>query len=130
MQGRQERGGERGRRETDLEGVEEELDGPDADAEALDGGHEGLDDVRRGLEDVGPGVVEEVDEGVLAAEAEHAQAHVGEDGHGGLAVHQVAVHERVLEQRRHRVDVVLAHLADVLEHEGERLEHAVLHVEL
>jgi len=86
--------------------------------------------VGRGLEDVGPGVVEEVDEGVLAAEAEHAQAHVGEDGHGGLAVHQVAVHERVLEQRRHRVDVVLAHLADVLEHEGERLEHAVLHVEL
>ena len=40
------------------------------------------------------------------------------------------VHERVLEERRDGVDVVLAHLADVLEEEGERLEDAVLHVEL
>ena len=36
------------------------------------------------------------------------------------------VHEGVLEERRDCVDVVLAHLADVLEEEGERLEHAVL----
>ena len=39
------------------------------------------------------------------------------------------VHERVLEERDDRVDVVLSHLADVLEHEGECLEDAVLHVE-
>ncbi len=51
-------------------------------------------------------------------------------GRGGLAVDQVAVHERVLQQRRHGVDVVLAHLADVLEQERQRLEHAVLHVQL
>ena len=36
------------------------------------------------------------------------------------------IHERVLEERCDSVDVVLAHLADVLEEEGERLEHAVL----
>ena len=40
------------------------------------------------------------------------------------------VHEGVLEQRRDRVDVVLAHLADVLEEERERLQDAVLDVEL
>lgn len=34
---------------------------------------------------------------------------------------EVAVHEGVLEEGRHRVDVVLAHLANVLEHERERL---------
>mmetsp|Transcript_48257 Transcript_48257/g.149019 ORF Transcript_48257/g.149019 Transcript_48257/m.149019 type:complete len:950 (-) Transcript_48257:252-3101(-) len=53
------------------------------------------------------------------------------DGPGRrLAVHEVAVHERVLQDGRHRVDVVLAHLADVLEHEAQALEHAVLDVQL
>ena len=113
-----------------LECVVEELDGPDGAAEALDGAHERLDDVRRGLEYVRPHVVEQMGERVLAAEAVDAHGHVADGGHGRLAMHQVAVHERVLEERRHRVYVVLAHLADVLEHERERLEHAVLHVEL
>mmetsp|Transcript_48184 Transcript_48184/g.114649 ORF Transcript_48184/g.114649 Transcript_48184/m.114649 type:complete len:308 (+) Transcript_48184:521-1444(+) len=45
-------------------------------------------------------------------------------------MHEVAVHQCVLQQRRHRVDVVLAHLANVLEQERERLEHAVLDVHL
>ena len=40
------------------------------------------------------------------------------------------VHEGVLEERRDCVDVVLAHLADVLEQEAQRLENTVLHVEL
>ena len=40
------------------------------------------------------------------------------------------VHERVLQEGRDGVDVVLAHLADVLKQKGERFEHAVLHVEL
>lgn len=34
---------------------------------------------------------------------------------------EVAVNEGVLKQRRHRVDVVFAHLGNVLEHESERL---------
>ena len=41
-------------------------------------------------------------------------------------ISDLPVHECVLEERRDGVDVVLAHLADVLEEEGERLEHAVL----
>lgn len=40
------------------------------------------------------------------------------------------VHECVFQQRRHSVDVVFAHLSNVLEQKGERLEHAILHVEL
>ena len=40
----------------------------------------------------------------------------------------VPVHERVLQQRDDRVDVVLAHLADVLEHEAQGLEDSVLHI--
>ena len=40
---------------------------------------------------------------------------------GRLAVHQVAVDQRVLEQGRDRVHVVLAHLGNVLEDERQRL---------
>ncbi len=49
---------------------------------------------------------------------------------GGLAVDLVAVDEGVLEEGGDGVDVVLGHLANVLEEEGEGLEHTVLHVEL
>ena len=42
----------------------------------------------------------------------------------------IPVHERVLQQWRDGVDVVLAHLPDVLKQEGERLEDTVLHVQL
>lgn len=113
-----------------LESVEEQAHGPNAHAHALDRRHERLNDVRRRLEYVRPDVVEQVRERVLAPEAEHAQRHVSDRRHRGLTMHEIAVHESVLEQRRHRVNVVLAHLADVLEHERQRLEHAVLHVQL
>jgi len=43
---------------------------------------------------------------------------------------QVAVDQRILQQWCHSVNVVLAHLADVLEHERERLKDAILHVHL
>lgn len=39
------------------------------------------------------------------------------------------VHERILQQWRDGVDVVFAHLSDVLKQEGEGLENTVLHVE-
>ncbi|KAG5458896.1 MAG: hypothetical protein BJ554DRAFT_793 [Olpidium bornovanus] len=45
-------------------------------------------------------------------------------------MHQVAVHERVLQQRRNRIHVILAHLADILKQETQALQHAVLHVQL
>lgn len=41
----------------------------------------------------------------------------------------VPVHESVLQERGDRVDVVLAHLSNILKEEAERLEHSVLHVE-
>lgn len=40
------------------------------------------------------------------------------------------VHQCILQQGRDSIDVVLAHLPDVLKQEGQGLEHAVLHVEL
>ena len=46
--------------------------------------------MRRRLKDVGPDVVEEVSEGVLTAEAVHAQRHVLDGRHGRLSVHQVS----------------------------------------
>mmetsp|Transcript_7468 Transcript_7468/g.20382 ORF Transcript_7468/g.20382 Transcript_7468/m.20382 type:complete len:356 (-) Transcript_7468:1799-2866(-) len=47
-----------------------------------------------------------------------------------LPVDEVAVDERVFEQRGHSVHVVLPHLCDVLEQEAGGLEHAILHVHI
>ena len=84
----------------------------------------------RHLEDVGEHVVEEVLDAVLAALAVHAHGQVADGGGGLLAVDEVAVHERVLEHGDAGVDVVGGRLADVLEHEGHGLQHAVLHIHL
>lgn len=86
--------------------------------------------MRRRLENIGPHIIEEMGQRILATESEHTQTHVGYDGHGSLSMDQITVHKRVLDERRDGVDVVLAHLANVLEHEAERLEHTVLNVEL
>lgn len=42
----------------------------------------------------------------------------------------IPVHESILQQRRDGIDVVFAHLSNVLEQEGEGLQYTVLHVEL
>ena len=55
--------------------------------------HHYLDEMGAGLEDVGPDVVHEVREGVLAAEAEHAQRHVLHRRARRLPVHQVAANK-------------------------------------
>mmetsp|Transcript_43295 Transcript_43295/g.113771 ORF Transcript_43295/g.113771 Transcript_43295/m.113771 type:complete len:555 (-) Transcript_43295:926-2590(-) len=68
--------------------------------------------------------------GVLDAQPDRAERHVLHRRARRLPVDEVAIHERVLEERDEGVHVVLAHLADVLEEERERLEHAILHVEL
>lgn len=113
-----------------LESVEEQAHGSDAHTHALNGRHERLNDVRRRLEYIRPDVVEQMRERVLAPEAEHAQCHVSDGRHGRLTMHEIAIHESVFEEGRHRVYVVLAHLANVLEHERQRFEHAVLYVQL
>mmetsp|Transcript_86974 Transcript_86974/g.243811 ORF Transcript_86974/g.243811 Transcript_86974/m.243811 type:complete len:418 (+) Transcript_86974:455-1708(+) len=46
-----------------------------------------------------------------------------------LPVHKVPIHEGVLKQGSHRVDVILPHFPDVLKHETQAFEHAVLHVQ-
>ena len=57
-----------------------------------------------------------------------AERHVRDRRARRLPVDEVTVHEGVLEERNHRVDVITPHLANVLEEERERLEHAVLHL--
>lgn len=42
----------------------------------------------------------------------------------------IPVHESILQQRRDGIDVVFAHLSNVLEQEREGLQYTVLHVEL
>lgn len=40
------------------------------------------------------------------------------------------VHESVLQQWRHCVNVIFAHFSNILEKEGKGLEHTVLHIQL
>merc|ERR1719347_81957 len=79
---------------------------------------------------VWPDKVHKMNKSVLAAEAKDSERHVFDGGTGSLSVNQVSVHQGILEERCDRIDVVLPHLTDVLEEEGERLEDAVLNVEL
>eukprot|EP00968_Pinguiococcus_pyrenoidosus_P024619 scaffold4871_cov260-Pinguiococcus_pyrenoidosus.AAC.6 len=69
-------------------------------------------------------------QGILATQARDAQSDVLDRRHRRLPMHQVAVHERVLQQWHGGIDVVLAHLANVLEHERHRFQDAVLHVQV
>eukprot|EP00962_Isochrysis_galbana_P056214 scaffold28112_cov112-Isochrysis_galbana.AAC.2 len=92
-----------------LQGVLQHHRRPQAAAHALDGLHHRVDHVRGRLEDVWPDQVEQVLHRVLQAEADGAEREMLDGG------------------ARH---VVAPHLANVLEQKGERLEHAVLHVEL
>lgn len=76
---------------------------------------------RRTLKDVGPDEVHEVEVRVLVAEAGGAEREVLDDRRSRLTVNEVAVGESVLEAGDDAVDVVLAHLANVLEQERHRL---------
>ena len=82
-----------------------------------------------GIIEEGVTKVEEMLQRVLAPQPIHPQSQMLHHRRRRLPVHEVTVHERVLQKRGHRVDVVLAHLANVFEEEGEGLEHAVLDVE-
>mmetsp|Transcript_22144 Transcript_22144/g.59274 ORF Transcript_22144/g.59274 Transcript_22144/m.59274 type:complete len:407 (+) Transcript_22144:133-1353(+) len=113
-----------------LEEILEHLCRPQRYAEAVDGVEHRHDEVRRRLKDVRPHVVHQVLQRVLAAKALDAQRQVLDRPRGRLPVDQVPIHERVLEDGGDGVDVVLAHLADVLEHEAQALEDTVLHVQL
>ena len=63
-----------GRMPKSLERVHEHNASTDADPDALDGLEDGVDDVRTRLKDVRPDVVEQVNEGVLAAESLDAKS--------------------------------------------------------
>uniref|UniRef100_A0A8W7PCR1 Uncharacterized protein n=1 Tax=Anopheles coluzzii TaxID=1518534 RepID=A0A8W7PCR1_ANOCL len=95
-----------------LQRVLQYLDRAERHPQPLDRVHERLHQMGRRLEDVRPDVVQQMDERVLAPEPVHAERHVLDRGAGRLPVDEVAIHQRVLQQRADGVDVVLAHLAD------------------
>mmetsp|Transcript_24317 Transcript_24317/g.61665 ORF Transcript_24317/g.61665 Transcript_24317/m.61665 type:complete len:665 (+) Transcript_24317:276-2270(+) len=113
-----------------LHQVLQHLGGPQRHAEAVDRVEDRHDQVRGGLEDVGPDVVHQVLQRVLAVQPLDAQSQVLDGPRRRLPVHEVAVHQRVFKDGGDCMDVVLAHLADVLEHEAQTLKHAILHVQL
>mmetsp|Transcript_36314 Transcript_36314/g.56744 ORF Transcript_36314/g.56744 Transcript_36314/m.56744 type:complete len:230 (-) Transcript_36314:236-925(-) len=100
-----------------------------ADTHGLDRLHHSVDDVRRLLKHVGPNEVHQMLQRIFTAQPSHPQCHVLHHSAGSLPMNQITVHQCVLKQRGHRIHVVLAHFADVLEEEGQCLEHTVLDVQ-
>lgn len=74
-----------------LQAVLQHATGPDGNPQSLQGSHDSLDDMRRRLKHVWPHVVQEVVEGIFAAEAIHTQRHVLNHSTGCLPVDQVPV---------------------------------------
>lgn len=72
-----------------LQAVLQHAAGPDGNPQSFQGSHDGLDDMRRRLKHVWPHVVQEVVEGIFAAEAVHTQRHVLNHSAGRLSVDQV-----------------------------------------
>lgn len=71
------------------------------------------------LENIGPDKVEQMDERILAIEAVDAKRKMLNSRGSGLPVNQITVCERIFEERCHGINIVLAHFANVLEHETE-----------
>jgi hypothetical protein len=71
-----------------------------------------------------------VEVSILVSESSGTEGQVLDDGSRRLTMNLVAVGEGVFEAGDDRVDVVLAHLADVLEQERHGLQATVADVEL
>mmetsp|Transcript_21899 Transcript_21899/g.37842 ORF Transcript_21899/g.37842 Transcript_21899/m.37842 type:complete len:241 (-) Transcript_21899:503-1225(-) len=116
--------------EESLHHVLEQLRGAERHDHGLHGLHACVDHVRALFEQVGPHEVQQVEQRILTAQTDRAEGDVLHRGTRCLAMHHVSVHQRVLQQRRDGVDIVLAHFADVFEHETQGLQHTVLHVQV
>lgn len=68
--------------------------------------------------------------GVLAAQPDDAESNVLDDGGSSLPMDLIAINQRVFEERRDRVNVVLGHFANVFEKKGERFKNTILDIEL
>lgn len=88
-----------------LQAVLKHATGPDSNSQAFQSSHDSLDDMRRRLKHVWPNVVQEVVEGIFAAEAVHTQRHVLNHSTGRLSVDQVPVRSH-----KQQVNIVAAQL--------------------
>jgi hypothetical protein len=97
-------------------------------AHSLDAIGASIDDVRANFKYVGHDEIEQVKQGIFAAETDDAESQVLYHTHGSLSVNGVSVHQAVFEQGDDSIDVIFAHLSYVLKHERKRLEHTILDV--
>ena len=71
-----------------------------------------------------------MDESILAPKTGHAERQVLDGRTRRLTVNRVPVYQSVLKHWCYGVDVILAHVTNVLEHEAQGLQHTILDVEL
>mmetsp|Transcript_34471 Transcript_34471/g.51075 ORF Transcript_34471/g.51075 Transcript_34471/m.51075 type:complete len:339 (+) Transcript_34471:347-1363(+) len=83
-----------------------------------------------GLEDVRPDIVHQVLKSILAIQTLDAQRQVLDGPSSSLPVDQISVHQCVFQDWSHCVNIVLAHFANIFEHEAQTLQDTILHVQL
>mmetsp|Transcript_16350 Transcript_16350/g.54741 ORF Transcript_16350/g.54741 Transcript_16350/m.54741 type:complete len:351 (+) Transcript_16350:350-1402(+) len=69
-------------------------------------------------------------QGILASKSVHTQGKVLYHSARSLPVHQVTIHKGVFKKWGNSIDIILAHLSDVLEKERQRFQNSVLDIEL
>jgi len=67
-------------------------------------------------------------QGILTSQVSNAKCEVFYGRGSSLAMNEVSVDQRILQQRCHCIDVILAHLTYVFEHKGKTLQDTILDV--
>mmetsp|Transcript_12568 Transcript_12568/g.18761 ORF Transcript_12568/g.18761 Transcript_12568/m.18761 type:complete len:241 (+) Transcript_12568:188-910(+) len=87
-----------------------------------------VDDMGRILENVGPNIVQKMDQSIFASQSCHTKCEVLHTCAASLSMNCITIHQSIFEKWCHGIDVILAHLSNVLKHEAESLEHSILNV--
>mmetsp|Transcript_25464 Transcript_25464/g.36336 ORF Transcript_25464/g.36336 Transcript_25464/m.36336 type:complete len:237 (-) Transcript_25464:2044-2754(-) len=87
-----------------------------------------VDHMGRILENVRPYIVQEMDQGIFTSQSCYTKCKVFYTCAAGLSMNCITIHQSIFEKWRHGIDVILAHLSNVLKHKAESLEHSILNV--
>ena len=103
--------------EQSLQSVKKDSPWTQSHSQPLNSFHHSIDHVRRNLKDVREEIVQQMHESILASHVGHPQTQVLNCRSGCLSMDQVSVNQCIFQQRCHRIDVIFAHLPNVLKHE-------------
>mmetsp|Transcript_6583 Transcript_6583/g.12407 ORF Transcript_6583/g.12407 Transcript_6583/m.12407 type:complete len:352 (+) Transcript_6583:251-1306(+) len=112
-----------------LQGVLQNDGGPQGYTQPFNGLKHCIDHVGGGLKDIWPNIIQQMPQRILTIQRECSKCHMLDSGAGCLPVHEIPVHQRILQKRSDSINVVFAHFPNVLKQEGQRLKDTILYIE-